>query len=277
MSVIQAIFRIGSFWFYDEIMFFTQKQTKEHWRCSKIYIDESWVNVRCSGELLLVGGLFCPPGSNIESKLEELRNELECIDTLHSSNLSGKKQVALARSYINAFKEGDSKFRVIVLPKLKTSFAQYCNNENWRMVVKAIKLVLLHCYLSNSKDIRLIRPKLIIEKDKNYQVNFESLQREIISSLSVSERFYDEEIFRIKPTPIVVLSEKKSFESLQLVDLLLSVIKWDIVSPSGDKEKFWLECKKILSIDQPRNATNWTTDEKINVWKFNGCEQIFNF
>ena len=263
---------------YEKNMFFSRSQpTKEHWRCSKVYIDESWVNVRGSGELLLVGGLFCPPGNNIESKLEELRNKLECIDTLHSSNLSGEKQVELAKSYIAAFKESGARFRVIVLPKLRTSFAQYCNNENWRMVVKAIKLVLLHCYLSNSKDIRLIRPKLIIEKDEDYQVNFESLQREIISSLSVSEKFYDEEIFRVKPTPIVILSEKRSFESLQLVDLLLSIIKWDIINPSGDKETFWLECKKILAVDQPRNATRWSTAEKMNVWKFKGCEQIFTF
>jgi RNase P subunit RPR2 len=250
---------------------------KEHWRCSKVYIDESWVNVRNSGELLLVGGLFCPPGNNIESKLEELRNKIECIDTLQSSSLSGEKQVKLAEQYVKTFKESSAKFRVIILPKLKAKFAQYCNNENWRMIVKAIKLVLLHCYLSNDKDIRLIRPKLIIEKDEDYQVNFESLQKEIVSSLSISDRFYDEQIFRVRPTPIVILSEKRSFESLQLVDLLLSVVKWDIVNPVGDKMTFWVECKKILDLAQPRNATTWSTAEKINVWKFNGCENIFNF
>lgn len=259
-------------------MFFaTTQPAREHWRCSKVYIDESWVNIRNSGELLLVGGLFCPPGNNIESKLEELRNKIECIDTLQSSSLSGEKQVKLAEQYIKAFKESGSKFRVIILPKLKGKFAQYCNNENWRMVVKAIKLVLLHCYLSNNKDIRLIKPKLIIEKNEDYQVNFESLQKEIVSSLSISDRFYDEQIFRVRSTPIVILSEKRSFESLQLVDLLLSVVKWDIVNPAGDKMTFWVECKKILDLTQPRNATRWSTAEKINVWKFNGCENIFKF
>lgn len=250
---------------------------KIFWRCSKVYIDESWINIQGSGELLLVGSLFCPPGENLESKLEKIRNFQECIDTLHSSALSGDKQVRLALQFINAFKESNARFRVIVLPKIKSKFAKYCNNEEWRMVVKAIKLVLAHCYLSNKLEIKLIRPKLIIERNESYNVNFESLEKEILSFLSVNERFYDEDSFRVTPLPIVSLVEKRLFESLQLTDLLLSMVKWDINSPSGEKLEFWNNCKSILKLQNPRNATNWDTNDKFNVWKFKGCEEIFNF
>ena len=246
------------------------------WRSSKIFIDESWCVVKDKGEVLLIGGLFIPPGDPLESELEDARNSIGCIDTLHSSHLSGKKQMYLAEAFQKAFMNSSAKFRVVILPKLKEEFQKYCKNERWRMVVKGIKIMLLNSYISNTDKVKLIRPKLIIEKSDEYDKNLYRIISELISSLSVNEIFYDEQINRIKPQPIVSLVDKKVFESLQLTDLLLSLVKWDIVSPENDKKRMWEGAKAILKIKEPKKASNFSTKDKYNVFSFRGSEAIIN-
>jgi len=243
-------------------------------------MDESWLSIPQKGDVLLMGALFCPPGENIESELEKARNIIGCIDVIHSSGLSGKKQRELASKFIESFQKSNTQFRVIAMPKLKEEFKIYCNNEAWRMKVKAIKLVLSYPYIfENGQEVRLIRPKIMIEHSEDYKTNLETIKSEIESSLLVRQVYQDVETFRIQPIPVVELIGKKVFDSVQLVDLLLGLIRWSISPPKTNTDKFYFFQKhhRCFGITPCYKANRFNTNGKINIWPFRGIEKIFDF
>lgn len=257
---------------------------KEIWRCSKIYIDESWLQIKNCGEILLVGALFCPPGENIETLLEKDRENIECVDTLHFSDLRGNKQLELAEKYIDTFLSSKSIFRIIAMPILKNEFKLYCNNEKWRLFTKAVKLILNYPYISSSFEIKLIKPKIFIENSTSYENNFLSIKNELEKSMSINQIYYDRELFKIDPLPIFSLIDKKVFESVQLVDILLGIFRASIIMPSNPlsyKFKLYEKSSKIFEKlyvkKQLYKLSNFDTKNKINFWWFNGCEKIFNY
>jgi hypothetical protein len=237
-----------------------------HWRCSKVYIDESWIEIQ-SVEYLIVGALFAPPGEGIESKLEALRQAIQCVDTMHSSQLKGAKQLELAHSFVAAFRDSKCKFRSLIIPKTREKYKTYFNGEKWRMEVHAIKLVLSHCYLSNSETIKLIRPKLLIERSSSYGKNFPLLEREISATLILNANYSDSALFKAEPAPIVTLVDKRVMESLQLTDLLVALVKWDLVGPKSDKLKYFNQSLSLLLPQTGKRRTNsMFGDTLIVVW-----------
>lgn len=244
----------------------------EYWRCAKIFLDESWIDIEPNKTILILGALICPPGCTIEADLENRRQEIEFIDEIHSENLSGDKALALSKKFIDTFITSKTIFRAIIFPKKDPEFTQYCFGEDWRLVSKSIKILLNNLWICSDKKTRLIKPKIILDFNHAYAMNKETITTEIISSLRRNEE-YTGEVFRRFPGARFTLMDSKIFEAIQLTDILVASIKWDIKEPENENKKQFRDYVKV-ALNQPRlfGVPRWATFNKFDSWLFKEAE-----
>lgn len=253
-----------------------EKQELLYWRCAKLYIDESWIEVIGKGQILILGTLVCPPGCRLESELENVRQEIGFIDEINSSALKGDKGLEVGKTFVARFMSSDALFRVIIMPKKEPEFSKYCYGEPWRLVSKGIKLLLNNLYISKDLPTRIIKPKIILDQTDTYSGNINLIQRELLLSLRLNEEFSGQ-VFRRFPGAVLGLVDSKIFDSLQLTDILISAIKWDILEPDNDNFRQFKESVKMkLGIGRLKSIARWNTSNKFDVWPFKEAKEWLN-
>ncbi len=244
----------------------------EYWRCAKIFFDESWISIEEGRRILILGAIISPPGSSLELRLEKVRQEIGFIDEITSKNLSGDKALKVAKRFVDEFLNSESLFRSIIFPKKDPEFSKYCYGEEWRLIVKAMKVMLNNLYLGGSNKTHLIRPKIIIDFHQEYKKNEGSIRREILSSLRRNEEFTGK-VFRRFPDAKICLIDSHIFESIQLTDILIGAIKWDIKKPENENKKIFMEyVKEKLGQEILWGVARWNTNNKFDSWPFGETE-----
>jgi len=239
-----------------------------------VYADECWFKVG-GVEYLIIGLLISPPASSLESRLQRVRQDKRYMEEVHASNLHGNKMLAVALSWIDEFVRSDSPFRAIIVPKKEPEFTDFCGQDNWRMVSKAIHLCLTYCYPGDisGKAVKLLRPRIFLDECDDYRLNREHILCELVSQFERRDLFMGTELRRF-PVPILQLVNSKSMDSLQLCDVLVASIHWELDPPTNQNKLDVLSyVKSKFGVSCMANVARWDTENQVNVWPFKDAKQ----
>lgn len=248
---------------------------ESYWRCPSIYADECWFSVGHE-YYLIVGLLINPPGCLLEPELQNVRQDIGFLDEVHAVNLRGDKMLSIAKEWMNKFSESSSIFRAVIIPKKEPEFTDFCDGKDWRLINKGIHLTLTYSYPGSDDKgiIKILRPRIFLDEHDNYRTNREEMLAELRVQFQRHDLFMGQQLRRF-PNPILELMNSKSIDCIQLCDLFVAAIHWQLEPPSHDNKREFLEhIKTHFGISNMAKVAKWDTTGKINVWPFKEAESL---
>ena len=246
-----------------------QNQTESYWRLPCIYADECWFSANGT-ENLIVGLLIAPPACDLEANLQDVRQRVEFLDEVHATNLRGDKMLRTAKAWFDSFVASTALFRGIIIPRTEPEFTTFCDQKRWRLVNKGIHLSLTFCYpgIDSSGVIKLLRPRIFLDENEDYATNRDLMLAELKAQFERHDLFMGAQLRRF-PAPILQLVNSRSLDCVQLCDVLVACIHWQLEPPQqANKSEFLDYVKRRFNISNMANVARWNTGNRINVWPF---------
>lgn len=238
----------------------------------KIFIDETAIPLD-GQNCFMYGALMLPIDCDLPVLLGKARKKANYVNCFHFAKYtkSHKETDLFVRGSLNAFLQSSASFRALIVNPTK-----WGETQSYKSRARIAGLLLSYPWVPCEGVIYKIlsRPRIIFDRQSMNSMQ-EDLFKTSINSILIKGSKTNGGITKPIAEPSLCFSDKRVFDELQLVDLLLGITRCDYLAKANKqisnqrliiRNQFMKNFPKISSlVEANRNRTG----QKINIWHSN--------